>query len=556
VKITPKETNIAAIFSSNFLVIPRFQRPYSWDKDNIQDFWEDIFASKPNDYFFGSMVMFRASESSAEAFVVDGQQRLTTVTVFLCVLRDALIGLSEKALAEGIQQIIERRDINNKLTFTLNAQDPYPFFQDHIQKMGKQELSVPIGNEEQALKECYDDLKAKISDHLNGKKRAAQIKELQKLRDRALAIKAITIDLDNEDDAYYIFETLNTRGKDLGTADLVKNLVLRLVKPTSGVDSARERWKTIQRTIGHSNSDISLNTFIVHHWISKFEYLPERKVFPSMRRRIIKSTIGDYYDSLCEEVRYYRGIFEPSFLNLSKEASEIFQALRVFSIFRLRQAAPFALALLSEFFNKEMSLKNAAKFLKAIENFHMKFTAITSQRGAGGVAKMYSRAARDLRNAPNENAKRKGCQELVDRYRNMQPDEPAFLIGFNDVLFSKEYSSQRALVRYILERIHRHSSNQHAVNYEEMTIEHLLSQESGHASEETKASLGNLIFVARKTHDKLKTKPFIEKRKILKDNNVFLDPVILAASKWGKAEIEKRQQYLGQLAYREVWKVL
>jgi hypothetical protein len=259
---------------------------------------------------------------------------------------------------------------------------------------------------------------------------------------------------------------------------------------------------------------------------------------------------------LCEEVRYYRGIFEPSFLNLSKEASEIFQALRVFSIFRLRQAAPFALALLSEFFNKEMSLKNAAKFLKAIENFHMKFTAITSQRGAGGVAKMYSRAARDLRNAPNENAKRKGCQELVDRYRNMQPDEPAFLIGFNDVLFSKEYSSQRALVRYILERIHRHSSNQHAVNYEEMTIEHLLSQESGHASEETKASLGNLIFVARKTHDKLKTKPFIEKRKILKDNNVFLDPVILAASKWGKAEIEKRQQYLGQLAYREVWKVL
>jgi hypothetical protein len=44
-KITPKETNIGSIFSSNFLIIPRFQRPYSWDKDNIQEFWEDIFSS-------------------------------------------------------------------------------------------------------------------------------------------------------------------------------------------------------------------------------------------------------------------------------------------------------------------------------------------------------------------------------------------------------------------------------------------------------------------------------------------------------------------------------
>ena len=476
-KITPKETNVAAVFSSSFLVIPRFQRPYSWDKDNIQDFWEDIFASKQNDYFFGSMVMFRSSESATEAFVVDGQQRLTTVTVFLCVLRDALIGLSENALAKGIQQIIERRDINNKLTFTLISQDPYPFFQDHIQKMGKRELSGPIGDEEGALKDCYDDLTAKVSDHLQGRKKQVQIKELQKLRDRALAIKVITIDLDNEDDAYYIFETLNTRGKDLGTADLVKNLILRLTKAASGVDSARERWKGIQRTIGHSNFEITMNTFIVHHWISMFEYLPERKVFPSMRRQIVKATVKDYYDSLCEEVRYYRGIFEPNFLNLPKEATEIAQALRVFSIFRLRQAAPFALALLSEFYNKGMSQKNTTKFLKAIENFHMKFTAITSQRGAGGVAKMYSRAARDLRNAPNENAKRKVGQELCDRFKNMQPDEPEFLLGFNEVLYSKEYSSQRMLVRYILERIHQHSSNQQAINYDEMTIEHLLSQE-------------------------------------------------------------------------------
>ena len=111
-------------------------------------------------------------------------------------------------------------------------------------------------------------------------------------------------------------------------------------------------------------------------------------------------------------------------------------------------------------------------------------------------------------------------------------------------------------MRYILERIHRHSSNQQAVNYDEMTIEHLLPQEAGHASEEIKASLGNLSFVPRKTHDKLKTKPFLEKKKILKDDNVYLDPILMKASKWGKAEIEMRQEYLGQLAYREVWKVV
>lgn len=554
-KISPKETNISSIFASNFLTIPRFQRPYSWDKENIQDFWDDVSKSRVNEYFFGSMVFHRTSESSTNVHVVDGQQRLTTTTIFFCVLRDVLISLGETNLAQGLQQIVERRNINNEMSFTLNSQDPYPFFQDHIQKLGSAELKTPLGDGEKSLKNCYDHLHQCVLEHVEGLAKNKKIKSITELRDKSLSIKVITVELDNEDDAYYIFETLNTRGKEFGVSDLVKNHILRFLRVKGAIDTTREKWNYIQRTIGHSNSDISLNTFIVHHWISKFEYLPERKLFQSMRKVLSNTAlVKSYFDNINEEVAIYRGIFEPNFISWTKEQKEISVTLRAFSIFRLRQAAPFALAILAEHTGGRISIKNTIRFLRAIENFHFKFTAVTSQRGAGGVAKMYSRASRELRNATDENEKRKICMDMISRFEAMQPDEIEFQLGFVALLYSKEFTSQRALVRYVLERIHRHFNGNSHIDYDQMTIEHILPQ-SADIDEETKASIGNLVFVTRETNEKLKNKNFKEKRDILAASGHEYDSSILNAKKWGPTEIESRYLALSKIAYNEIWKI-
>jgi uncharacterized protein with ParB-like and HNH nuclease domain len=128
------------MLTAGYYLIPRFQRPYSWDRENTQEFWDDIVRDAPPDYFIGSMVVYK--EGSQRFGVVDGQQRLTTITILLCVLRNTLADLGHRDLAEGIHNLVERRNIDNKPEFVVATESSYPFFQDHIQKWGKPTVTV------------------------------------------------------------------------------------------------------------------------------------------------------------------------------------------------------------------------------------------------------------------------------------------------------------------------------------------------------------------------------------------------------------------------------
>jgi uncharacterized protein with ParB-like and HNH nuclease domain len=95
---------------------------------------------EPENYFIGSMVTFKSG--SQRYGVVDGQQRLTTITILLAVLRNRLKKLGFVDLAKGIQNQIERKNIDNKPEYILTTESSYPFFQEYILKFGEPELSV------------------------------------------------------------------------------------------------------------------------------------------------------------------------------------------------------------------------------------------------------------------------------------------------------------------------------------------------------------------------------------------------------------------------------
>ena len=88
-KITCVDKNIKDILETGYYVIPRFQRPYLWDRDNVEEFWNDAVVEAEGEQFIGSIVVYRAKEGKLG--IVDGQQRLTTVTMILCALRNALV---------------------------------------------------------------------------------------------------------------------------------------------------------------------------------------------------------------------------------------------------------------------------------------------------------------------------------------------------------------------------------------------------------------------------------------------------------------------------------
>jgi SNF2 family DNA or RNA helicase len=282
-KIKPKDTIVKTILESNFLVIPRFQRPYSWDTDNIADFWEDVFLSSDEDSFIGSMVLYRDNELSSEAYVVDGQQRLMTTTVLFAVIRDLFLEMRETNLPKGLQRIIERQDINNKDRYTLTSQDPDPFFQDRIQSFEHSGLDYKIGEEERNIKNCYDELyeraKAGVDEE---RKKDRQIQFLQKLRDRALSIKVITVDLDNEDDAY-LLATLQRlqppeakpkakgNGEDEKRADVPRRRI-NIFQTKSNFDHSEFKRQLRERKLGDS-SPPAMKVRLKTHQVEGVEWL-------------------------------------------------------------------------------------------------------------------------------------------------------------------------------------------------------------------------------------------------------------------------------------------
>ncbi len=162
VNIKPIDRTIRQLLESGFYKIPRFQRPYSWERTHVEDFWDDAVVSEDLDYFIGSFVMYPNSKDSNTLMMVDGQQRPTTITILLAVIRNAFDVIGDSELARGIQKRIETEDIDNKRMYILQSETSYPYLQEHIQKHGQAELDGNAGSEEAALKVGFYFLTGKV----------------------------------------------------------------------------------------------------------------------------------------------------------------------------------------------------------------------------------------------------------------------------------------------------------------------------------------------------------------------------------------------------------
>ncbi len=399
-KIESTDLSVEKLLTGNYFVIPRFQRPYSWEEDNITDFWDDVTNSEISEYFIGSMVVYDKQKNTLG--VVDGQQRLTTIMVFLCALRDAFLNLDEKDKANGLHGFIERKNRDNKYMFVLKTESSFPYLQETILKQGKSELKFnheKPGKEEEALAKAKDIFSQNIIEKLKTIDNDPTIKEAEKLshkiewltstRDVVLELSIILITLENEEDAYLIFETLNTRGKDLTLSDLVKNHFTRNLKNKGDVDHAKIKWDEVLGTILNSSVELSPDNFIVHSWQSRFESVTKAKTFPKIRERINSKNAKKYLDDFIFDAECYRRIFEPSY-GWDKNESDVVKSLEAFKLFKLVQPTPALLSLVRAYRQKQIKLRMLMRALQAIENFHFSFTAVTSSRSSGGISSMYS----------------------------------------------------------------------------------------------------------------------------------------------------------------------
>ena len=440
----------------------------------------------------------------------------------------------------------------------MQTETSYPYLQEHIQKFGgKPGVPQDAGPEEQLLKQAFEYFENNVSEVVKGikglpslsepKKKARIEEELSKIRDKVLSLKLIFTALDNDDDAYVIFETLNTRGKDLTLSDLVKSHLSRLLKPSNkGVDLAKDKWNRIHAIFEASQAELSISTFIHHFWLSRYEYITEKKLYKALRKRIRKESAASFLDDLVKESEIYRYIHEPSFKEWKKDEFEIRDALRAMNLFRIKQQLPLVISVMRHYEDQALKTKHVRSILTAVENFHFAFTAIASQRSSGGISFMYALAARDLYQAKKLDVKVKCLKNFrKQKLATKQPQYAEFEPNFMELRYSSKMTKQKNLVKYILIKIYQANSTGLPIDPEKATIEHLAPEnptKNTGLPDEQVASIGNLILVGQGFNDKLANKSFPEKLQLLKDANVWVDPIILKAKKWGSVEIERRRR--------------
>ena len=566
-KIESLDQDIRTLLSSGYYRIPRFQRPYSWTRENIQDFWDDVIRDNPTDYFIGSMVVFK--DGQQRFGVVDGQQRLTTIMILLAVLRNALANLQFSKLAQGIQGLIERKNIDNDPEFILSTETSYPFFQDHILKMGEPDTPVTPMKEEDNLQAAYEQFTALVSSVVDaeltnasipeGKKTENAKKKLIAIRDAVLGLKIIFVKLDDEDDAYIIFETLNTRGKDLSLTDLVKNHLNKHLKAGSAsVDQTKVKWEKILETIEGSSVELHTDAFIHHFWLSRYDYRPAKSLFKELRKRVTKASAKDFLNSLVADAQLYRGIHEVSFGKWNKQEREISDSLQALQLFHVSQQTPCVLSLVRAYKSqKKIKMNHLREGLLAIEKFHFLGSAVTGQRSSGGVSAMYASLGRRLYESGDQTACLPIIKELKTKLRERMPVIEEVKAVFPQIVFTDEITKYKRLVKYVLSAFLKQQSPGISIDYDAMTIEHLVPQSqigAGEFADTLVGQLGNLILVSQELNNQLANKPFLEKMKVLKEKN--LSPQFLPPTAKGTAQdIINRTEAMAEHAFHKIWKI-
>jgi hypothetical protein len=254
--LTAHEQPVSKIFSDDYVfTIPGYQRPYSWKVEQATDLIEDLLGfmrsapDKSGDlppYFLGSIVLVK-KEAISDATVVDGQQRLTTLTILLSAIR---AHLNDGNAAKGLSKLIyDQGDIilntENHYRLSLREKDR-AFFQNFVQLDGGIRKLVELSS---ALSDSQNRLRDNarfFMKYLENISSDEQLRLAQFIATRCYLVAVSTPDLDS---AFRIFNVLNSRGLDLSATDILKAEITGKIVDTKR-DQYSDLWEALEDDLG------------------------------------------------------------------------------------------------------------------------------------------------------------------------------------------------------------------------------------------------------------------------------------------------------------------
>jgi len=389
-------------------------------------------------------------------------------------------------------------------------------------------------------------------------------------------VRVIRIDVEKEDDAYVIFETVNARGTPLTASDLIKNHIFRKVRENSdGSDTAKFRWDQVRANLTGYDEDhekeYDLTKFIRYHWMSKYGFCTVKELYRKVRESDIE--MDDFLNDLVSDSEIFRSILTNKLVRFKSEIEHNRylisgeKSLYNVSIMGVDQCYVFVLCLLRNHGRLQLNKpRRLHEVLKNIEHFNFVYHAVCA-RPANRVERLYSRCAVLLeKSGDKRRAQRSAIDALYNGLRPLIPSKEQFIDDFSNIIYKKSFKS-RALIRYIFGEFERSNSTGELEIAKDITIEHILPKDpepwglsknrvSGYVN-----GIGNLVLLSQPLNSKAGNKDLMGKLEELGESELYMTMELVELIRsmdepeWGRKQIEERCEDLASRGYDEIWKI-
>ena len=574
--IKPYDKTIRELFvSGRQFMIPRFQREYSWDRKNYQEFFEDMMNNlsivdgriSANQYFLGTMLFIGnfSEGTDQEIQVVDGQQRLTTITILFSALSDQFKSINEPTLSAQVFKYIMTKNDNGEDVRIIKSKTHYPFFAYYIQDIKKKTKQEASTEEELCIKDTYNF----FSNQLSEQKLKAQLKRkygsdsvdqlafidiLKALRDQVLNSTFVSISTKDRDQANNIFEILNAKGKRLAHIDLIKNKIFEVLKTQEPADFAEDRWGKIRNELNSGKESIGLATFYRHFWISIYKKTYSNKLYDDFNKYISPKNEDRYkkfLDEMLQNAICYMKLLNPKREDYDnrKEYFWLVQSLNVLNnYFNIVQVRIALLALFDLKNRGIIDLKLLKSTVLFLENFHFAYNAICSGR-SNRLEPIYSSFAIALRKSTDKSqAQRIIAEKLIKTLEELFPSYDEFRTKFIKLTFSKKDHPSNIKAKYALNKLHCfYSGNE--IFTEDGSVEHILPEDERDITQ----NIGNLIVLEILINRDAGQKNYQEKIAYYKESKYpWVSNFVDEQASWDEAMVETRADNMANEYYLKI----
>ena len=534
--------------------IPKFQRDYSWEAEHWDDLWQDIralLADEDNEHYMGYLVL--QTSNNKEFQIIDGQQRLTTMSLLILSTLKCLKELVDSGIEA--ENNLKRKDSllnsyigyvdpvtlisNNKLKLNRNSDD---YYKQHLVLLKELPLRNTNSSEKQ-MRECFNWYYDRIKKEFNtGESLAAFIDNIVD------KLFFTVIEVTDQLNAFKVFETLNARGVQLSSADLLKNYLFFVVDETKPHISEIEELENIWSKIVGKLGEQKFEDYLRYYWNSINKSVGKKNLFKNVKGNIkSKEQVFELIRNLNDTADLYLAIQNPED-EFWRDKPEIRKSLKELKLFQIRQINSLFLSAL-----RNLEVENFRKLAKICSVISFRYNII------GGLN---PNAQEDVYNTVALKISSNKRFEVAD-FQSIYVSDLNFENDFSTKEF-KNTTRNHKIVKYILSKIEVYQhKNEIDPESDLFTIEHILPENAddtwgNFTFEEINRSvyrMGNLTLLERKLNREAGQKGYVEKIVLFAQSNSELTKTLPDNfNTWNEDKLAARQRELAKYA-KAIWKI-